>query len=50
MIVRMPDGRLAGALAALVLGVAACGGGGDDGADRADLPRTPPSRPRRLPT
>ncbi len=36
----MPDGRLAGALAALVLGVAACGGGG--GPDRADVPRTPP--------
>ena len=50
MIVRMPDGRLAGALAALVLGVAACGGGGRR-RDRADLPRTPAaSRPRRRPT
>ena len=38
----MPEGRLAGALLALVLGLAGCGGGGDanDGAGRADRSRT----------
>ena len=43
----MPDGRLAGALAALVLGIAACGGG--DGDDRADRARTPAPSPSAAP-
>ncbi len=41
MIVRMPHGRLAGVLALLALGVAACGGGDSDG-DRAGAPKATP--------
>ncbi len=37
----MPDGRLTGALAALLLGLAGCGGGGDADAGGSDRARTP---------
>ena len=44
----MPDGRLTGALAALLLGLAGCGGGGDADAGGSDRARTPP-RPSETP-